>query len=342
MADLPDPDWYLDNVLVHATPPDGNETPGPVAAWSGWWRWQADQDLARAGPGFVLSPAELRSAGISRQTARTRVARGLWVAAGHGFVAPIDISDAQPYVEARRRHALLSAAAARRRADHVISGRSAGTIHGLPTFRVPKRPELTAVDQHNLGRRRGAAHVWGATLEPHHWTRWYGCPVTTVARTLVDLGRHDRWDAIMAADAALRERLVDGRRIAAALADAAGWPGVRQARAVLALASPKAESALESLTRLRLHDDGFPPPEPQVWIGQDRVDLLFAEQRLVLEADGLEKYVGSVLRREKRREVRLRRRGYRVERVTWDDVVNRWPETSTWLRGLLRLPVSAG
>jgi very-short-patch-repair endonuclease len=142
----------------------------------------------------------------------------------------------------------------------------------------------------------------------------------------------------MAADAALRERLVTREAIDAVLAAAAGWPGVRQARTVLALADQRGESALESLTRLRLHDDGFPIPDLQVWIGKDRVDMLFPEQRLILEIDGLAKYAGDALRREKLRETRLRRLGYRVERVTWDDIVNRWPATAAWLRQLLRLP----
>jgi very-short-patch-repair endonuclease len=92
------------------------------------------------------------------------------------------------------------------------------------------------------------------------------------------------------------------------------------------------------LTRLRLTEDGFPMPDLQVWIGQDRVDMLFAEQRLILEIDGLQKYTGNALRREKLRETRLRRRGYRVERVTWDDVVNNWPATAAWLRRILHLP----
>jgi very-short-patch-repair endonuclease len=146
----------------------------------------------------------------------------------------------------------------------------------------------------------------------------------------------------MAADAALREKLVTGNDIDGAVEGATGWPGVRQARDLLALATPEAESPLESLTRLRLHDDGFPTPELQVWIGRDRVDMLFPAQRLILEIDGLEKYRDDALRREKRREIRLRRQGYRVERVTWDDVVNRWPETSAWLRTILRLPASSG
>jgi very-short-patch-repair endonuclease len=173
-------------------------------------------------------------------------------------------------------------------------------------------------------------------------TEWFGIPVTTVARTLVDLGRHDRWDAIMAVDAALREELVDADAIGQALAGAVGWPGVRQAREVLALGDGRAESPLESLTRLRLHDDGFPMPDLQVWFGSDRVDMDFKQQRLILEMDGLEKYAGVALDLEKLRETRLRRYDYRIERVTWDDIVKDWPATATWLRSLLRLPVRAG
>lgn len=338
MIELPDPEWYLDHVLVHAAPGIGQISMGPAAEWEAWWREQSRQALVRAGVGFVLSMAEFASAGVSVSHVRTRVRRGDWVRAGYGFVAPFDILDDRAHLTLRRRHVLASSAAARRRRDHAVSGRSAAIMYGLPTHRVPERPELTESYSVGLGRSRGPSHVYGATLQRDDRTSWFGCSVTTMPRTLVDLARHDRWDAIMAADAALRERLVTRDEIAGTLARAYGWPGVRQARDVLAIADHRGESALESLTRLRLHDDGFPIPDLQVWIGKDRVDMLFKEQRLVLEIDGLEKYVGDALRREKMRENRLRRLGYRVERVTWHDIVNRWPATSAWLRQLLRLP----
>lgn len=334
---LPDPEWYLDNVLAFAEPDGRWSTPGPAAQWSAWWARQA----AGARSGLVLSPAELTTLGVTRQRARTLTRRGTWAAAGYGFVAPIDIEDDDPYVVARRRHALACVAAVRRRRDHVISARSGATVHGLPTFRLPPRPELTALMDATLGRH-GTSHIYGARLLAHDTTSWFGAAVTTVARTLVDLGRHDRRDAIMSADAALREGLTDRTAIDGALAAAAGWPGVRQARLVLVLADPRAESPLESLTRLALHDDGFPAPKLQAVIGGYRVDMLFVEQALILEIDGLGKYSDAEWRREKRREIRLRKLGYRVERVTWDDIVNRWPETSRWLRRILRLPLSGG
>ncbi len=310
--------------------------------WHTWWSIRAGDRTVQHGRWFVLSADELHPLGISRQQARTRVRRGDWVGAGYGYVAPIDIRDPRPYVVRRRRHAVQSTAAARRRRGHVVSGRSVAILHGLPTFRVPDRPELTAVDPVGLGRHRGTSHIYGATLTPGEQAGWFGCPATTIARTLVDLGRHDRWDAIMAADAALCQSLTSAAGIDRALEAAAGWPGVRQARTVLLLASPDAESPLESITRLRLHEGGFPAPRLQVWIGRDRVDMLFEEHGLILEMDGLAKYSDEEWRREKRREVRLRKLGYRIERVTWDDVVNRWPETRGWLRDHLRLPARAG
>jgi very-short-patch-repair endonuclease len=338
---LPDPDWYLDNVLVHAEPGHYEPLPtGPVAAWSAWWSTLARSPdplvVAAARQGFVLRADELIDLGISRQVARTAVRRGTWTAAARGFVAPFPPGDAS-WLATRRRQAVATAAAVASRPGHVASGRSAAVLHGLPTFAVPTMPELTRPDSTGPGRR-DVAHVRSARLGPREITTWFGIPVTSVARTLVDLGRHDRRDAIMAVDAALREGLVSTRDIEVALGDARGWPGVRAARAVLAMADPRAESPLESLTRLVLHEDGFPPPELQQYIGDYRVDMLFRAQRLVLEIDGLEKYSEDEPRREKRRERRLRALDHRVERVTWDDVVVNWPETRRWLRAALSLP----
>jgi very-short-patch-repair endonuclease len=340
MARPPDPDKYFDRVLAYAEPGTAAlRRPGPIEEWQQWWAKRATDpgplpELA-AGQGFVLTPEQLRTAGVSRDRARTRAARGIWSAAGRGAVSPFDLRDEDPYVEQRRRHAITAAAAALRHADHVVSGRSAAILRGVPTLSVPRTPELTDGEPAGLGRRR-RAHIYGAAFTVSDVESWFGVPVMSLVRTLVDLGRHDRRDAIMAVDAALRERLVEPAELDAALAQAAGWPGVRRAREVLALGDGRAESALESLTRLALIDDGFPLPDLQVQIGPYRVDMLFGEARLVLEADGLAKYTDAEWRREKRREAALRRAGYRVERVTWEDVTRYWPATQARLREALR------
>jgi hypothetical protein len=251
-------------------------------------------------------------------------------------VAPLDVrdrkgDDSARLQEERRRHAVLCAGSALRRPREVVSGRSAAVLHGLPTMLVPANPELTG---HGVwdGPRRGA-HLWAATLDAAETTRWYGVSVETVGRTLVTLARHGRRDAIMAADAALGEELLDRADIALALQTATGWPWVRQAREVLALADPLAESPLESITRLALHDAGFPAPRLQVRFGDDRVDFYWPRFGLVLEADGRGKYVGDASWREKQRERRLLRRSdiRAVERVIWSDVTAGWAQTAELL-----------
>jgi hypothetical protein len=192
--------------------------------------------------------------------------------------------------------------------------------------------------------------VRGATLGSTDLSDWFGIPVTRVARTIVDVARHDDRSGLMAADAALRERLVCLAEILDVVARSAGWPGIRRAREVLELASALAESPLESIMRLALHDSRVPPPELQAIVADPelgkryRVDFLWRAQRLILEADGRVKYSGDELWREKRREMRLARLGYRVERVVWDDIERNWPQTLDRIRwalassGHLRLP----
>lgn len=235
---------------------------------------------------------------------------------------------------------LTAAAASVLHPDQVISARSGAILHGLPTFTIPELSQLTERTPETLGRRRGG-HVFGAAVRDRDIVGWYGLPVLSVARTVVDLARHDRFDGIMAADAALREGLVTEAQLEAALRQAIGWPGVRQARKIIEAADPRAESPAESITRLRLLDDGFPQPEPQVWIADPergrsyRVDIKLKGTNLILEVDGLTKYTGDERRKEKVRETRLEKLGNRVERILWDDVVKYWPATSRRLRSLL-------
>lgn len=338
----PDPDWYLDNVLVHATP-DRVERVSltPTQSWRAWWRkvWdRADHDLASRiarEQGFVLTTAQLRACGWADHDLRREIRRGTWTAPARGVASPVVIAeDGDRFLGARRRHALASTATSLKRRGQVVSGRSAATLHGLPTLAPPAVPELTVAPPTTMGHR-SRAHLYSATLTIDDVTTWYGVPVETVGRTIVTIARHDPREGLMAADAALHEGLVTHQELAERIAAATGWPGVRRAREVVSLASHLAESPLESLVRLALHDDGFPRPELQVEFYDPRrgctyrVDLLLPDQRLIIEADGRAKYSDEELWREKRREARLRAlTGHRVERVVWADLAEgNWPDT---------------
>ena len=100
------------------------------------------------------------------------------------------------------------------------------------------------------------------------------------------------------------------------------------------MADGRAESVLESLTRLCFIVHGLPAPQLQSWIyacgRRYRVDMFWPKARVIVEVDGLLKYRdrADALVAEKRRQENLERAGHRVIRVLWDDVVNHPAETA--------------
>lgn len=341
-----DLDWYLDNVVV----PSGIERRpiGPVRAWQGSWealaaRLERDADEGPTGEvtrraltqGFVVTRAQALVGGLTTADLRRAAAQGSWTRCGHGVLAVTAPEDDDHFGLQRRHHALVAAGSVLRRTEHVIAGASAAILHGLPVRRVPDQPDLIARHDTTTGRR-SAARVLHPSLAADQVELWFGAPVTTMARTVLDLARLDPRSGLMAADAALHESVVRETDLRRAVDAAVGFRWIRRAREVLALASPLIESPLESLTQLALHDSGFPPPRLQARLrGADgrvyRVDFFWPEAGLILEADGRGKYRTDQLWAEKKRERALARAGYRVERVVWDDIVRTWPATRVWL-----------
>jgi hypothetical protein len=353
--DPTDLDWYIDNVVVPSGPE--RRKVGRVLAWQGSWNALAHRLVVAAddspvgdatrlalGQGFVLTRAQARSLGLSDPATRRLLRRGAWTSCGQSCIAVVPASwfpteDEKSDERARRVHALRAAAAVLRRTDHVVATASAAIVHGLPVLDVPPRPELFTAADVTSGRLE-AAHVRRTTLRPGDVDNWFGAPLTNLPRTVVDLARFDARSGLMAADAALHEGLMSRDGLAVEVDRAVGRHGVRRAREVLALASARIESPLESVTHLALHDDGFPPPELQFEIrGADgktyHPDFAWPEFRLILEADGKGKYRDDELWVEKGREVVLSRAGYRIARVRWHDVLHDWPATSLWLRELM-------
>ncbi len=170
--------------------------------------------------------------------------------------------------------------------------------------------------------------------------------MTTPARTAVDVAAGLRTpEALITLDSAARLALVENvgssrvrnhyarpRSLAAAVAplkEAAAVAGTQFTRAglarLVALADPRRESGLESLSFGNMVDVGFPMPELQVHIatpeGDAYVDFLWREQMVIGEADGLKKYATPAdLHREKLRQELLERMGYIVIRWTWEEM----------------------
>lgn len=127
--------------------------------------------------------------------------------------------------------------------------------------------------------------------------------------------------ALIAADAAVGRGLVSARQIEVAAADIPmGTRGAQSVRRALADVDGRHESPGETLTAQVCRDLGY-ELEPQVWIGPWRVDFIIRGTKVVLEFDGAVKYESKRdLLAEKRREDDLRRRGWVIVRLMWDDL----------------------
>jgi hypothetical protein len=249
----------------------------------------------------------------------TRVRRGSYVA------GPLP-------EEPVRRHRLAIAAAAEVLAEEaVVSHASAAVLHGLPLWNVPLGRVHVTRARSSGGRRGRIVHVHVAPLHPGEIALVDGVAVTAVARTLVDVARTIPFEqAVVALDAALARRLVDGPQLAEALLRATGWLGCPAARRAVAFADPGAESVGESRSRVAIARAGLPRPVLQ-WQVADigRTDFGWPSLGAVGEFDGEVKYgrllqagqsPGDVVFAEKVREDRIRATGLGMARWTWDEL----------------------
>jgi hypothetical protein len=130
------------------------------------------------------------------------------------------------------------------------------------------------------------------------------------------------------ADSALHAGKVTPADLEAALMACSRWPGLRQARNIVAFSDGRSESVLESLARVIMHENGLPPPELQVWI-QDgygarigRVDFFWPRYHTIGEADGAMKYEDSAAaRKQLERDKKLRQAGYELVHFGWQGIV---------------------
>ena len=253
--------------------------------------------------------------------------------------------------------AMIRATVPQLRAAGVVSHGSAAVLHGLPVWPAAmERVHLTR-PRTGGGIRRSLVEIHTSPLQPGEVTTIGGVPTTTLARTVADVGRTWPFEqAVAAGDHALRIGL-QPELLDALLQRAAGWPGVRQSRRVAGFLDGRSESAGESVSRVRCHEELLPPPTPQFEVyGPDgeligRCDFGWEEQRTLGEFDGRVKY-GRLLRpgetveqavyREKLREDALRDLGWQVVRWVWADLYRRGVIRDRLLRAFARTAALRG
>lgn len=236
-----------------------------------------------------------------------------------------------------RYRARIEAAGIALRKDAVFSHYSAALLWGMQLAGEwpPEVHTLTIGDRGG----RSAPGIIRHTTERHVGTSTrFGFRVTDPARTVIDLASIARLDdALAVADAALRLKLADRESLRALAAGLSRRRGVTRARFTTENASADAANGGESKMRAVIIQLGFPRPVLQhAFVDDDGLigygDAAWLEERVILELDGLQKYVrenythgqeiADIVIAEKVREDRLRAIGYTVVRATWDDLVH--------------------
>lgn len=215
----------------------------------------------------------------------------------------------------------------------VICHSSAAWAFGVDSFQPEDRFLLTP--QCMVPHRRSRVRLAGVTcvhgyLADDDITVINGLPVTTPGRTTVDLLRSLRRPfALSVADAMVRAGLVTTAELTRRIGRLGGYPGIVQARELLRLIDPRAESPGESWLRLRLIDAGFPHPHPQYKVIDHRgriiarLDLAYPEIQLATEYDGApyHSHEEDGIHDEERRDLLTDAYGWRVEPAGKSDVL---------------------
>jgi hypothetical protein len=289
-------------------------------------------EIAEARGNGLVFAQHARALGVSRAVVLRAIEAGVLYRVRHGVLARPP-GAGRHAVEARYRN-LVRAESALLMPDRIISHQSAAVIHGLPMIgSAPARVDTLSPD----GGRSQVSHgvIVHRTLAPPTVEFVDGVPVTSIDRTLVDLASTSTFlVAVVAIDAALRAGLTNSGRLLDELQQVAPRYGGAKAHLAIDFGDARSANAGESLSRVRMSQLGFEPPELQVHVstseGEFDVDFGWESVAVFGEFDGFQKYAreeflkgetpAQAVVREKRREDTIRRRTQRTfARWGWSD-----------------------
>lgn len=208
----------------------------------------------------------------------------------------------------------------------VVSHRSAARLWGLPPFATWRAPIELTVTARDPGKKSGIGIHRVRRLDRGDTRRIRGIPITSPARTLLDLAGVVPLEALETAFAEARaRRLVRDRDVAAQLARGRGRRGAAALRRLLnqesgpALTRSEAERRLLRLVRAA----ALPTPEVNVKVGRSERDFLWRRERMVVEVNGYAYHSDKrAFERDRERDATLVADGYAVIRVTWRKLVS--------------------
>jgi hypothetical protein len=230
--------------------------------------------------------------------------------------------------------------------DAVLSHRSAALVWGLWIA------DFDAIEVTSPAGERGSRYTTSVqrctviahrrVLPPRHVTSRFGLPVTTLARTWLDLAPLcDVHDLVAAGDSALRAG-ADMAEIGQLVAGARRLRGLARARMAAPILDGRSRSRPESRIRSALVLAGLPRPRVNEaitdvhhgWLAEP--DLHYREARLALEYNGADHATVPRMRKDSTRLLDLQRADWEVRTYTAAQVFRRLDDVVSDVRGLLR------
>jgi hypothetical protein len=266
-------------------------------------------DLAAEQHG-VVARRQLLALGFSRKAIDRRVQCGRW----HGIYRGV-------YAVGHRNltgHGRWMAAVLASGPSALLSHRSAAALWNLlPTSKT--LVDVTSIRPNTAGRSGIAIHRVKA-IHPDDRALREGIPVTSIARTLLDLSAvAQRRQLERAVEQAEFLGLFDLRAIESLQTRTHRRAGWRQLRATLRIYREPAPTRSELERRFLdlCRDAALPPPAVNAFVAGLEVDFVWHDDRLVVELDGHAFHrTRAAFERDRVRDASLLVAGYRVLRVT--------------------------
>jgi hypothetical protein len=260
----------------------------------------------------VVSKRQLGELGFTKDAVRRRVERKQLLGLHDGVFA---VGHAALTVDSRRLAAVLACGP-----KALLSHRAAASAQGL----LSSSPQFDVTVPRGTRPKPGIVIHRSRLIHPEDRSTVRGIPVTSVARTLVDL-----------ADVLSEERLaksvheaevlrvLDLHAIERTLARLPGRTGRHRLRRVLVAYRPdphftRSRAERRFLALCERHD--LPAPHTNLWIAGYEVDAYWPDMKLAVEIDGGEAHhTRAAFHEDRTRDRRLAAEGIQVVRVTWPD-----------------------
>ena len=276
----------------------------------------------------VVERAQLLAAGVSAAGIQRRVRKGALLAQHPGVYR---VGHRAPSLEATY-FAAVSACGG----GSLLCDRAAAFLLGV-VRRAPPEPEVMTLTERRID---GIRTRRSRAIDLRDATTCRGIPVTTVARTLVDLAGVLTLDDL--ARACHEAGVLYGTRpadVAAVLERRPNSPGAAKLGHVLRGDARVILSKLERRFLELVRENGFELPATNRVAGGRRVDCRWPERRLTVELDGYRfHHSRHAWEQDRRREREARARGDEFRRYTYGDVFERPRLMLRELRELLRCP----